>query len=476
MKSLFKNIKNKRKLVLLVLDLGCILFSSFFCYYLIYTVLGKQPVTNWALYPKYLCIPSFFLFILVMSIVYVTTLYIYELYDIRNVQRKTYTLIVMLIASVLSVVIYLLLSRVFHVPFSDKKVYLLFWVVITGIVIVARAVFFKFVILPKKKKTNVLFIETDVLTKDLMHEIKGSDYDAIGLLAENCMSIGQYKEGLKVVSTGKNLENLITAKKIKILILALNNRISLPVIKKIYKYKFKGVEFYGSSHFYEIISRKYAIKPYLEDHANPFPNLDAFINPFFKNIKRFLDFCIALFCLVALSPLFLLFAILIKSTSKGAIFYLQERIGFQEKPFKLIKFRTMFIDAEKENGPQWASKNDLRVTKLGKVLRKTRLDELPQCINILRGEMSFVGPRSFRRHFVDIFEEKIPFYSLKFSIKPGLTGWAQVNHYYKNDKQTLQDNVERLQYDLYYIKNASLFFDIFIIVKTLQTLICKPAY
>jgi lipopolysaccharide/colanic/teichoic acid biosynthesis glycosyltransferase len=157
----------------------------------------------------------------------------------------------------------------------------------------------------------------------------------------------------------------------------------------------------------------------------------------------------------------------IKLNSKGPVFYVQERVGEDHKLFRLFKFRTMVVDAEKGE-PKWAEENDPRVTKVGKILRKVRLDEWPQLLNVIRGEMSLVGPRPEREYFIRKLEETIPFYSMRFSVKPGLTGWAQVNYPYGS---SVEDALEKLQYDLYYIKNMSLLLDFRILLKTARTVL-----
>ncbi|NCO67356.1 MAG: hypothetical protein COY75_10055 [Nitrospirae bacterium CG_4_10_14_0_8_um_filter_41_23] len=148
----------------------------------------------------------------------------------------------------------------------------------------------------------------------------------------------------------------------------------------------------------------------------------------------------------------------------------QERLGQNEQPFTLMKFRTMIDNAEKTTGPKWASEDDSRITKVGKILRKARLDELPQFFNVLKGEMSFVGPRPIRKHFADMLAKEIPYYRLRFTVKPGLTGWAQVKGDYAGSKEGQK---EKLEYDLYYIQNQSILFDLFIILKTVQTVLFR---
>jgi len=158
-------------------------------------------------------------------------------------------------------------------------------------------------------------------------------------------------------------------------------------------------------------------------------------------------------------------SLLIKLDSRGPIFFRQERLGEHGKGFTLYKFRTMITDAEKDTGPVWAQQTDPRVTRLGSILRRTGMDEIPQLFNVLKGDMSLVGPRPERPHFVAELQEKLPYYSQRLTVKPGVTGWAQVRYGYG---ATVEDALEKLQYDLYYIKNMSFFLDFLIVLSTLH--------
>lgn len=186
----------------------------------------------------------------------------------------------------------------------------------------------------------------------------------------------------------------------------------------------------------------------------------------FEASKRSFDVLLGTSLLITLSPIILLSLFIIPVTSEGSAVYKQKRVGKKGKVFTLYKLRTMRIDAEK-NGPKWSQKNDNRATRLGKFLRKTHLDELPQLINIIRGDLSFVGPRPERPEFVGILEKEIPFYNARHAIRPGITGWAQIRYRYGS---SVNDAKEKLQYDLYYIKNKSLFMDILITIKTVRML------
>jgi Undecaprenyl-phosphate glucose phosphotransferase len=191
-----------------------------------------------------------------------------------------------------------------------------------------------------------------------------------------------------------------------------------------------------------------------------------------KIIKRLFDIIFSILVLTIFSPLMLVISLIIKLSSPGPIFYIQERVGLDGKSFYVFKFRTMKIDAEKATGPVWASKNDGRVTRAGKFLRKTSIDELPQFINVIRGDMSVVGPRPERPHFVNQFKDIVPKYLDRHLLKTGITGWAQVNGL--RGQASIE---ERTKYDLYYIENWSITMDIKIIFKTIYTIILgKDAY
>ncbi len=184
-------------------------------------------------------------------------------------------------------------------------------------------------------------------------------------------------------------------------------------------------------------------------------------------LKRTFDLVVATAVIIFISPMIALIALLIKVTSRGPVFYLQERIGLDGSAFRVIKFRSMRVDAEKTTGPVWAQKADPRTTPIGKFLRRFSLDELPQLINVLKGEMSLVGPRPERPHFVEQFKKEVPKYLDRHRVKTGMTGWAQVNGLRGADASI----EERTKYDVYYVENWSLVFDIKIIFKTIRAVL-----
>ena len=180
-------------------------------------------------------------------------------------------------------------------------------------------------------------------------------------------------------------------------------------------------------------------------------------------VKRLFDIVCALILLVLASPVILVTGLLILLESGGPILYLQERVGLNGRLFNVVKFRSMRTDAEKDGQPRWASAKDDRVTRVGRIIRKLRIDELPQLFSVLNGDMSLVGPRPERPYFVDKLTQEIPYFAVRQSVKPGVTGWAQVRYHYG---ASVEDSAEKLQYDLYYVKNHTLFLDLVILFET----------
>ena len=183
----------------------------------------------------------------------------------------------------------------------------------------------------------------------------------------------------------------------------------------------------------------------------------------YRKVKRIVDLPISIFLLLLILPICLIVCLFIILESSGNPIYIQERVGLNERRFKIYKLRSMYIDAEK-NGHQWASKNDQRITKVGRFIRRTRIDELPQIINIIRGEMSFIGPRPERPEFITEFLKDIPNFNNRLAVRPGITGWAQVNGDYELTPK------EKLEYDIYYIQHESAKLDFIVLLKTIKVI------
>lgn len=193
-------------------------------------------------------------------------------------------------------------------------------------------------------------------------------------------------------------------------------------------------------------------------------------NPRRALIKRSFDIATSALLLAMLWPIMLITALAIKLEDglRAPVFYKQQRVGLDGEIFEVLKFRSMREDAEKESNPEWAQKNDPRVTRVGNVIRKLRIDELPQLLNVLSGDMAFVGPRPERPEFVGDFAERIPYYNERHCVKPGITGWAQLSFPYGSSEN---DTIEKLQFDLFYLKNHSLLFDLQILMQTVEVVL-----
>jgi len=257
------------------------------------------------------------------------------------------------------------------------------------------------------------------------------------------------------------------AKGVKRIIVALDDRRGTMPVNDLLHCKLQGISINDGISFYEAVTGKILVSK-----VNP---AWLIFSGGFKTgpvryfVKRMMDIGFSVFGLLVSLPFTLLTAILIKLESPGPVFYCQERVGEREQVFKVIKFRSMRDDAEK-NGAVWAMTDDPRVTRVGAFIRKFRIDEVPQMWNVLRGEMSFVGPRPERPVFVEQLNKVIPYYSLRHSIKPGLTGWAQVCYPYGASEK---DALRKLEYDLYYIKNMTVFLDLLTVFRTVRAVIFR---
>ena len=252
------------------------------------------------------------------------------------------------------------------------------------------------------------------------------------------------------------------------IIIALTERRGNLTIDKLVSCKLMGVRIIDYPNFYETMTGKIPV-----ESINPgwlVQSRGFLITPFIRLTKRIFDIFLSSLVLLVTLPFLPVFIFLVKYKSPGPIFYFQERVGEHSKNFIIYKFRTMGIDAETKNGATWAQENDPRVSRFGHLLRKTRVDELPQLVNVLKGKMSFIGPRPERPEFVKKIAKVTPYYMERHGVKPGITGWAQVMYPYGS---SLGDSVEKLRYDLYYINNLSFFLELLIVFETIKVVLFR---
>jgi sugar transferase (PEP-CTERM system associated) len=291
----------------------------------------------------------------------------------------------------------------------------------------------------------------------------------VGFVDPEPSKVGQPLINPGVIGTIEDIPSIVRARNVDRVVVSLADaRGKLPMDKLLEMKLDRGVSFDHLASIYEEYTGKIAVE-------NLRPSWLIFSEGFRKShladaTKRALDTVIAIAGLVVAAPILAVTALAVKVSSRGPALYHQQRVGQHGRLFMVHKFRSMRQDAEVATGAVWASANDNRVTFVGRFLRKTRLDELPQLLNVLVGEMSLVGPRPERPEFVAQLTEQIPFYGLRHVVRPGLTGWAQVRYTYG---ASVEDALEKLQYDLYYIKHLNLAFDLFILFSTIKTVLLR---
>jgi sugar transferase (PEP-CTERM system associated) len=325
-------------------------------------------------------------------------------------------------------------------------------------------------ILKKKMFTEKIFLlGTGELSRKILEEVDGhrdSGYQIAGVIPSNSTPALALPSHIPLFDISGRLSKFAESHNIKKIVVALDDRRGHLPLKELLRCKMGGMIILEGESFYEKLAGKI-----MAENINP--SWLIFSEGFRKSrltmfTKRLTGFIFSSLGLILTLPLTIIIAIAIKFDSKGPVIYRQKRCGQDGRVFELRKFRSMIHNAEAECGPTWAEDDDCRITRVGKVLRKFRVDEIPQMWNVLKGDMSFVGPRPERPEFLQELEKIVPYYSERHTVKPGITGWAQVSYGYG---ASVEDALEKLKYDLFYIKNMSFFMDLMIILKTAKIVI-----
>jgi len=317
---------------------------------------------------------------------------------------------------------------------------------------------------------RILMIGTgDAGVSLVKHILAHPEYNmkVVGFLDEKGMDIGKSLVNPKIIGATADLEEIVQAEKVDRVVLSLKERRGGTPVRELLHLKLAGVGVEDVHNCFERLSGRIAL-----EHLSPSWLIlsDGFKkSPWLLASKRAIDILASSVLLILSAPILPLVALAIYLESGRPIFLRQMRVGYKGREFELIKFRSMVQDAEKD-GPQWASRQDRRITKVGKFIRKARLDELPQLFNVLRGEMSLVGPRPERPIFCKMLEEKIPYFNLRHSARPGLTGWAQVRLRYGSN---IDDARDKLELDLFYLKNLSLLVDCAVLFETIKVVLLR---
>ena len=340
-------------------------------------------------------------------------------------------------------------------------------VLATAAVILLRYAF-RLLIRTDPFRERILFVGATPTAEHLIQELEANHpgYEIVGYVDDRPAEQVALTNGFRVLGATQELQDIAASSGVGTIVVCLTERRGAFPLQPILECKLRGIRIEDWPAFYEKLTGKIVVQ-------NLRPSWLVFSEGFSRTlftrvVKRTIDLVLAAVFLALGWPIFLLVAAAIRLDSPGPIFLRQERVGERGRLFTLLKFRTMVQNAEEQTGPVWASDCDPRITRVGHWLRKIRLDELPQIWNVFKGEMSFIGPRPERPHFVAQLQEKIPYYAERHSIKPGITGWAQVRYPYGS---TIQDAEEKLQYDLYYVKNLSGFLDIDILLSTVRVVL-----
>ncbi len=402
-----------------------------------------------------------------VTLVFQLSLYFYDLYDLRKPGTSTTmdTFIRMMQAFGVGCIILAFLYYIFPSIIISTSI---FWgcYVIICISLLAWRTLYYLVLERKWFAKNIILIGTGEMATRITSEITSNQESGFTIRAAvgaNAPFFGD--NSIPVVTSLGDVAKDPGLAVVDRFVVALDDRRGTMPIAELLSNKIRGRIIEDGISFYEAITGKILV-----EKVNPAwlifsEGFDC--SRFSLLIKRLLDLTLAVVGLLVTLPISLVTALLIKLESPGPVFYKQERVGERGDSFFIIKFRSMRQDAEK-NGAVWALQNDDRVTRVGKFIRKVRIDEIPQMWNVLLGQMSFVGPRPERPVFVEQLEQKLPYYSLRHSVKPGITGWAQVCYPYGASEE---DALRKLEYDLYYIKHQSVFLDLLIISRTVKTVL-----
>ncbi len=449
---------SERKLLMAFGDLVAVNLSVLLGLYLWSFVAARQLDLAFIL-------PQSFWFI-ILSILWLTLATTNDFYDLRLTAdwKKTQSRLIQITIQLL--VIYLLIFF-FSPRDALPRLFILYYAAFSYLSIAVWRFARPFAIGYAPLRRRVAVVGVGWEAQAIIEAIKNfaeADYEVVGIIDEGQpVQRDDVVVHTEAVGSATYLTDIVAALGVHEVVLATSGKIDGPLFQSIMNLYEQGLPIITMPMLYERLTGMVPI-----EHAQgqwqillPLEGRSPF-DPY-RLLKRTIDVLLSLIGIILFGMMLPMIALIQRLDSRGPVFYVQERIGQAGKPFKLYKLRTMIPNAEAQSGPIWAAKNDDRITRFGQFMRRSRLDELPQFYNILRGDMSLVGPRPERQYFVDMLQKSIPFYRTRLAIKPGVTGWAQVNYGYGS---TTEDSLNKLKYDLYYIRHRSLFLDGLIVLRT----------
>lgn len=404
----------------------------------------------------------------VTTVTYIGVYYYFNLYEPFFYRPRPQMILRLFQATIVGTIILFIIYYILPELKTWRGVLLANTFLLPALLLLWRTVFTKWLSqgLPEQR---VMIIGSEELAKKVGTEVynqKGLGLKLVGFIDESPEKLGKSIVNPGVIGNFLDILTLVNSEKIdKIIVASADRRAKLPM-PELLECKLRGINVEEGETFLERMTGKvllHQLKPSWIVFSDGFRSLRSR-----KILKRSFDVVFSIFSLLILSPVLFITAMLIKLESKGPAIFKQVRVGENGREFDIYKFRSMGQDAEAKTGPVWAGATDNRITKIGKFIRKTRIDELPQLINVIKGNMSFVGPRPERPFFVEQLKKQIPYYDTRLVVKPGITGWAQVSYPYG---ATTEDALEKLQYDLYYIKNLSPLLDFMTIMLTIKVVL-----
>ncbi|MCB2217359.1 TIGR03013 family XrtA/PEP-CTERM system glycosyltransferase [Desulfofustis glycolicus] len=402
---------------------------------------------------------------LLVTLVFQSCLYFLDLYDFRSNFSMTETAVKITQAFGAGCIILGAFYYFMPAVTISSRIFWSGYFIIYILILLWRAAY-NYVFKHRLFVQSIIIFGTGKLARDITREIEDrydSPYRILGFAGAGRPDFNP--RGIDVYQDMSVVQNLFPPERLDRIVVALDDRRGGTPIELLLNYKLQGVAVEEGARFFERLTGKIMVEK-VDPSAIIYSDGFA-IGKIQSYLKRGSDIILAVLLLLLASPIMLLAALIIKLESPGPFFYSQERVGKGRQTFNVLKFRSMVQDAEK-NGAIWAAADDARVTRFGKFIRKTRIDELPQLFNVLKGEMSLVGPRPERPVFVEQLKKVIPFYDIRHDIRPGVTGWAQVCYPYGASEE---DALRKLEYDLYYMKHISLALDVLVIFKTIKTVL-----
>jgi len=449
---------SERRLLLMVGDTLCIIAAVLFSL-LIWAWVGDRHFDVGFLLSQ---VHWFFLLVILWLLLASAN----DFYELSVAASRMSTLQHLIAINLQMLVVYLI---VFFVSDRDAlpRLFILYYGVISFTLIVIWRLVNPALVGWASEPRRILIVGTDWAAHTIAEVIQqegGQVYLLLGIIAEQDAEVGREIRGIPVLGSGSDLLNFIMRDGISELVLTSTRELSGEIFQQVMDAYERGVAITPMPILYERITGRVPVEHVNNNWAVVLPISGTSVFDLYEFLSRLMDVLFSFFGLLVYLVLLPFLAVAIYLDSPGPIFFTQNRMGLNGRIFRIIKFRTMIPDAEKYTGAVFAQKDDPRVTRVGRILRKTRLDELPQLINVLRGDMSLVGPRPERPEHIQRLQQSIPFYRTRHVVRPGVTGWAQVRYHYG---ATDEDALVKLQYDLYYIRHRSLMLDLTIVIRTI---------